>query len=268
MSYFDLPGISATAIKAGATSMLHMRYASMQPSKPPTPAMQLGTIVHAAVLEPVKLPAMIAIWDGPKTGKGWKEYKAENADSIITTTEEMDKVGRMAASVRRNAQCAELIAGCDCEQVLQWEDAAYGPARAKADAIKAGVVIDVKTSRTIDQRSFERQALALGYDLQVGWYLEGAEKCGYGSNGDFWLIVVESSPPFDVMPLRCGYDVIMRGQERAIDIATRYYQCCLRGEWPGVCGEQSDRVWSLPQWALEESDEQDISTGTMEASEL
>lgn len=250
--YLRLDGISATAIKAGAKSMLHMRHA-IQRGRKPTMAMTTGTLTHAAILDPTALLRLAAVWDGgARRGNDYTLFVADNPGKIIVKPEELETVKGMMDAVRANPVAAKLLDGCECETTVTWTGAKYGQAKCRPDAYKRGTLIDLKTVANIDRRAVERQGLNLGYDIQMGWYGHGiAQVHGDDVAGSTWLLYVESSPPFDVYPLKCGFDVIERGEKTAVRIAEQYRACEQAGVFPGVATGHD--VWSLPDWALQES---------------
>jgi hypothetical protein len=252
--YLDLPGISATAIKAGATSMRHMRLAVLSRQEP-TQAMQWGSLVHLAVLEPARLATDVAVWTGGrKFGGQWMEFLELAGERLIVTEAELDKLTEISGAVRRHSEAAKLLSGCEYERTVQWTGEGYGPAKARLDALGTDRVVDVKTTARI--ASAERTAWNLGYHLQLGWYLEGAATVHPGCK-DGYLIFVEAGQPFDVLCLKAGYDVLEKGQVEARRIATEYRRCEEANDWPGI--EAGVRTWSLPAW--EQLDISDDSNG-------
>jgi len=251
--YLNLPGINATSIKQGAVSMLHMRHAMTEPSKPATAAMTMGTLTHSAVLEPTSLLTLAAVWDGgAKRGGAYTGFCAAHPGKIIVTPDELANAKGMMDAVRSNKTARDLLDGCQFETTIQWARDGYGTAKCRPDAIKPGCLIDLKTIRSIERRAVERQALSLGHDIQMGWYGLGVSESVHDDvAGNSWLIYVESSPPYDVLPMLCGHDVIERGLRKAVQIATQYRECEATGIFPGVATERD--VWSLPDWALGES---------------
>ena len=61
--YLSIPAISATAIKQGARSILHMKHVMDGVDKTATKAMSFGTLAHTAVLERDKLKD-VPVWTG------------------------------------------------------------------------------------------------------------------------------------------------------------------------------------------------------------
>jgi hypothetical protein len=263
--YLKLPGLSASVIKAGRKSMRHMRLAATVPTVA-TPAMEWGSLVHKAALEPASLLDEVAVWrGGRKAGKAWDEFQEQAGGRLVCTAADVDKLGGITAAIRRNGKARELLAGCEFETVVRWFTEQYGPARARLDAYKPGCIVDLKTTKRIDTAT--KQAWALGYHLQMAWYTIGVLATQRDAPPpECWLIFVEADAPFDVRPVRCGFDVLEVGHEEAIRIATEYQQCTDRNDWPGV--GKPDEVWNLEPWQQPGAGEVDVSDGTMEASEL
>ena len=270
--YLDMPGISATAIKAGAVSMAHMHIAATRRTAS-TPAMEWGTLVHMAVLEPGRLGSDVAVWDGGRrAGKEYAARVAANSGRHVVKPGQLEELNDISAAVRNHADASRLLAGCKYERVLGWREGG-SVAKARLDGIgtgsgaklssRIGRVIDIKTIANIDQAA--RQCFRYNYHLQMGWYTHGAEFL-YGKTYEAYLIFVESHAPHCVACYRLGYDVLEYGQREAVRIATEYAACQRTGVYTGLPG--GVRVLDLPPWIGEEAAEVDLSDGTMEGAEL
>jgi len=82
--YLSEPAVSASSMKAYLRSPLHYRHQIETPSAP-TPAQQLGTLIHAVVLEPFMARSTYAV--APNIDRRTKarkeahaEFQAANAD--------------------------------------------------------------------------------------------------------------------------------------------------------------------------------------------
>lgn len=228
--YNLLPGIRASAIKAGAVSMKHMRAAMMGQLVKESPALAWGATVHAAILEPERFWQGVAIWQGEaKRGKEWTAFKEAAGDRTILTDTERLNLERLIDAVYSNSAAAGLIEGAEHEVTQTWKDPAYGFGKCRFDGLAAGYWLEVKTTRAIDRRRFASQFYSLGYDLQCGWYSQAAvppRPC--------YMIVAESSPPFDCIVYQIPSDVIAKGLEAAAEIARRYRACEVASLFDGV----------------------------------
>lgn len=244
--YLEVSAISATAIKAGRTSMLHMQHEMTRTVDEPTDAMKLGTLIHTAVLQPARLTTDVSVWDGGRRhGKAWDAFCAEHDGQIIVRPDDCRKADAIAAAVRRNGQASALLAGCEYEHSLLWDDPECGDCKARLDAVKPNVIADLKTTARIG--NVDRMAINAGWYIQLGWY-NRALTARYGpANRELYVIVAESGEPFDVAICRLGNDLAELGEATAVDIATHYRECEQAGVFPGVDGGKL-HVIECPAW--------------------
>lgn len=261
-SYRAKEGISATAIKAAwrqksAPSMAHMRLAMLkrEDDEAPTPAMRWGTLAHAAMLEPAKFAERAQQWrGGRKAGKEWDAFKEGKDQAWIVTPDEYAELEAMQAALRADKFAREIIAkvvATECE--LAWEDERYGKAKAKLDGADSGVVVEYKTTQSIDARMFQGQAYRLGYHLQLSWYWHGLKTVGKREDAEVFVIAQESSPPYCVVCYHVPRCILEQGYQEAAGIAATYRAA----ERAGVfCGPYDViQEYELPRWAYEEEGE-------------
>jgi hypothetical protein len=184
--YGALPGITASAIKAGRTSMRHMRHAMTRArGEAGSPAMRWGTLAHMAILEPQRFLYGAAVWSGARrAGREWDAWQDANAGKTHVTQDELDQLQAMQQAIRRNKDAARLIADCDAfERPIQWDGGdGIGPCKARIDGCGGGymgatgacggLLIEYKTCREIgkDGSKFVRAAEGMGYSHQLAWY--------------------------------------------------------------------------------------------------
>ena len=260
--YKSIRSINATAIKAGATSMLHMREVMEGAGKEPTDAMIMGSLVHAAVLEG-RMPTRI--WDGRKAGKAFDAFEAECQGEVIVTPKEVALLESICKAVQAKPEAMHLINNTMHELSLEWRDVEYGTAKARLDGWEIGAgMVEFKTCKRINPRAFVSQAIALGYDLQLGWYVEGLAKTKLnGMTPEVHIIAAETEKPFDVAVWRVPQAMLNIGRKKAKEIAVRYWECCHLGRYPGVCEGVEELV--LPEWYY--GDElSDMAAGSFESA--
>ena len=247
--YMTMPGLSATALKAGRTSMLHMREVVAGPPKDATPAMRLGTLIHAAILEPQLFIARAAVWTGAqKRGAAWEEFKDRNDSEWIVTEEEYGSMMSISAAVHGHRDAHRLVAETEHEVCVDWSSPRYGAARARFDGYGEHVgLVEVKTTRQIALSAFCRGAYNMGYHLQLGWYQIGAEvNVGHG-NIPVHVIIIEQTRPYDVVVARVPQPILDRGRDEAESIAVNYRICERVHAFSGVADGIVD--YELPTWA-------------------
>jgi exodeoxyribonuclease VIII len=242
--YLAAPGINATSLKAGQTSMLHMRHALIGEPPPPreeTPAMRWGRLVHLAILEPDRLASTLAVWEGGRrAGGAWEQFCDEHNREWIVVPDENADLMRMSAAVHSTPVAHRLIAQSEHERVVTWRDKLYGQGRARLDCLGAAFFADLKTTARIS--GFTRQFFSLGYDVQFGWYHEACQR------QTAWVIVAESVAPWDCAVYQIPPAVLDTGRARAVELAKQYRACEAVGAWPGVDKGAGGGMLPVPAW--------------------
>ena len=110
------PGISKSAICAAridtdTVSMLHMRAEMIRErGDAGTPAMQRGTLAHAALLEPGALLSRCAVWEGEsKRGKEWSAFKEANEGRLIVDQSDLDRIADMSRALRMDPLARDIV---------------------------------------------------------------------------------------------------------------------------------------------------------------
>jgi len=271
--YRAAQGINASSIKSGRVSMRHMHYAMTRESSEPTPAMKYGTLVHLAVLEPLRYTQNIVVWDGGiKAGKAWKEFNSQqeaHCKTIVTVAEAMS-CSKISAAVWANKEAAELLTGAACELSLFWDDPEAGKCKARIDAISDDrlTFIDIKTTSKFNDRGFSRDFVNMGYDIQFGWYSHGIKTVfELAKMPSCAVIYIESCEPFDVCVRWVPASVVKKGYEEAERIAVEYHNSAILDSFPGV-SEQTGQELVLPEWYMEGAEVSLDDVEPMDASEL
>jgi hypothetical protein len=244
--YSKLAGLTATAIKSGATSMLHMRHA-LTVGREDNDALRWGRLVHVAVLQPALLDALPR-WDGgTRRGKAWDAFEEAVGGDDYLMPDDSAKLSGITTATRK--AMTHLPAVKFTEHSLAWTDEAYGLATARIDAIlEGGGILDLKTCAKIRTRSFLAQAEDLGYRLQMGWYAHGAALAGF--TGPAWILAVESKPPHATALYNLKPQLLKEGYEEAAEIARAYRASELLGSFAGpyddVVLEFERPEWTAP----------------------
>ena len=247
--YRKAPGINASAICAGLVSMRHMHHVMTGGERKDSPAMAWGRQAHMAVLQPRMWQANRLVWDlGRKAGKEWEAFAATALDpDFIATTDQDNDLQAMSDAVWAHSECAWLLDGVTTERPIYWHDPRCGACKARIDADKPGYLIDYKTARNIDTVSFFRSVYNLHYVLRMGWYCRGIEATT-GKRPEVYLIVQESSAPWDCYPVHISAAMIKDGEAEAVETAVLYRCCESAGSFPGVAGGLVE--YEPPEWTM------------------
>lgn len=219
-----------------------------------TRQMLLGTLSHVAVLEPQRLDA--AFVEKPqgmdfRTKEG-KEWKAKVGATPVLDEEEARAVRGIRDSIAAHDAAKELLAGTKSEVSLFAEHRTGLWIKGRIDALKDGVICDVKTtSAGADPSAFARQCFSLNYHVSAAWYVALCTLNGLPTPKFHW-IAVETSAPFAVAVYEIDTRALQLGMTVMQDALALIAQCEDEGHWPGYADEVT--TLNLPAWAYKESE--------------
>lgn len=179
-----------------------------------TDAMDIGTVGHAAMLEPhviegvcLEIPARALNKDGHKKGGQWDEFKAANAERILLKPDELRLIrGMFDACYRHPVARRLLLAEGKTEASIFWECSLSGlKRRVRPDKIVDGWGwLNVKTTTAgVDEQSFLRTVRNFRYDIGQEYYRDAGERL-YGERPNHAFLVVEQQPPHRVRLYELG----------------------------------------------------------------
>ena len=163
-----------------------------------TPAMALGTAIHAALLEPDTFADAVIVspYDSFRSAeaKAWKIEK-EAAGVCIVKQDYLNQIEMICQRTTAIDEVADILENTEKELVYRAEINGL-QCQCRFDAIDTDcrIAYDVKTTAKFDK--FDWQVRDLGYDFSAGWY----DAVFYAATGGFlkawnWL-VVETVAPF------------------------------------------------------------------------
>jgi len=255
-AYCQLDAVNASSLKAAAVSPLHYHY-GLTHERPDTAAMAKGRAIHCATLEPDEFPRRYTVWNGARRGKDWLAFEegATDAGLEILTLAEYDDVLATRDAVRAHPDAARYLAAGHAEQTITWVDRDTDlPCKARIDFITpgaGGVVVDLKTSRDIGDRSFGKTTHDLLYHMSAAHYIAGMRAIT-GEDWRFVFIAVESNPPHDVRVGPLSEDAIYCGEQEAARLLRLVADCTASGEWPGAFPDED--TFDLPAWYYAEEE--------------
>jgi hypothetical protein len=222
LEYRQHEGLGSTDVKNLLVSPTLFKYRRANPTIQ-TPAMSLGSAIHAEILEPEKK----LVWPEPVNArtKAGKEMKADaDAAGKISLTEDQHAI---LFSVQRWIREFR-------KQFSHWEreypvTAMYGdvPIKGLLDAYDefSESVVDIKTlSIQLDAKEVFRYAYNFGFHIQAGHYanvLERAEK----PLTSFEFVCIQTVPPFGVVQISVPKEIIEIGKQKAVEAYTAFWNC-------------------------------------------
>jgi len=222
-----------------------------------TAAMLRGRATHLAVFEPDRLPLDVAVWtNGDRRGNAWKEFESANAGRIILKAEEYEECLRVRDAVRSNSVFAPFLATGKAEQTIRWTDAETRlPCKGRVDWLnldhpQGPVIVDLKTTRSIETRAFCTSAAKLGYHLQLAHYRNGVKAIHGLDYVRVVIIAVEATAPYDsVLYEYADGDMAAAADELAsLLVRLKYHRDT--DTWPGRYPEA--QTLPIPPWVYGE----------------
>lgn len=239
-------------------SPAHYREYVVNPPEP-TPAMQLGTAFHMALLEQDLFQRSFVI--APKFDRRTKEgkeaaaaWEAENAGKTCLTADQMAAIEEMVASVRQHSGAASLLSSGMAEMSGFWIDGETGiECKCRPDFLAmAGEtitgIVDVKTCCDASADGFSRAIATLGYDIQAAFYQDGL-KAVTGRTVPFYFIAVEKEAPYAVAAYKASEEVIEVGRAKYRGALQLLKWCRENNQWPAYQPNGEIETINLPRWA-------------------
>lgn len=261
--YHDRGDISASDLKVMAKSWRKFEAHKILKTlrREPTPAMELGTAIHAAVLEPERFAhEFVTEPELDRRTKAYKEWKSSVHQHMtcVRKTDMATVVSCRDSLYRHPIIRPYLEADGRCEVSHYWTDAPTDvPCKFRPDKIipKAGVILDLKTTQDVD--GFDRACADFGYHLQAAHYLSGAEEKYGGEDWVFLFAIVETNPPYRCRAVCLDEESLGVGFDTRERLLSEYVHRLNNDDWMDeiiVDGERyTEReliTMKLPNWFL------------------
>jgi len=225
----------------------------------PTPAMEFGTAVHTAVLEPERFMASYAVTPKfdrrTKTGKEEAAlWDAENAGKIALTADQWDSIGRMKANLEAHAGAELLFSEGHAELSAFTTDPETGiEVKCRPDWIRVDEevvsIVDLKTACEAGREAFARSIANFGYDVQAALYTDIIRAVTGKKEVAFFFAVVEKDAPHAVAVYRASDELVEVGREKYRGALQLLKWCRENQQWPGYQPRGEIESIDLPPWA-------------------
>lgn len=224
-----------------------------QKKRVPTKAMQIGTAIHCAILEPEKFQEQYILMPNIKT-KASKEYKdlvKENPFIEIITGKDAKNLKGMMSAIDSNDEAKRLLSLDGwCEVSGFHTDPETGvKLRHRFDKLtKCGIGIDLKKTQSVSPEELSKTIYKYGYDMQDSLYSDAYEVISGKPLKAFYFIFIEEEYPHEiaVVSLDDVSKYIGRDQYQNLLIDYSYYMAN-----PEMANNNAPmQTISLPEWAL------------------
>lgn len=217
------------------------------PKKERSSALDVGQMVHDALLEPEKLSKYVCddlfLSLGSRATKAYKEaverYEAENPDKILIKKDDYEQVYSMVKSALSIDLVKTLLSGGKPEQSYYWTNKETGIlCKARPDYVKVGnksYVVEVKT--TADIHGFERQIAKMKYHIQASQFLEGIQAVTQCDPMELKYIIIAIGKSYPYTPRIMMFDpatLIFSEKQRIMTLET-LKKCLITKVFPKKC---------------------------------
>jgi hypothetical protein len=263
--YRAAPGIGQSLLKAFDAEPTPAHFIeSLSRPKEVTEAMEFGTILHTAILQPDLLSEAYYVkpepWDGRTTA--CKVWKTAHQDRPVITKEQEDSIPKIKETVLSLPVAGDIIRTGQKEVSFFKRDEETGLLlKCRVDAIATDTdgnthLVDLKKVRRAHAAAerFSVQCVDRGYDVQCASYLHitGASR--------FVFVAMEDEPPFDAELWELDAKDVAEGLMKWRSMLSRYAAAVAEGTWPGYT--RAVKKLTLPPWAkLKERREADVIYG-------
>ena len=278
--YHADPAISSSRIKTFSASTLRYLYDQANPPEP-SPAMQLGTAAHCAILEPEKFADEFAI--APESikmrrGKAWDAFLEKNPAKAILTASEAETVRQIGDHVRRSPVAAPLVKGGIAEMSCFWPivfeavNGDYIPTsfrrfkeadpderarrfvklmfKVRPDYLPGlARVVDLKTTNDPTPESFAKAVINYKYHWSAFLYCGIISAATKIPHNDFYWIAAQNCPPFEVNVYRATPEHFTLAQAQLTPILSDIARRTHSGDWVPI-GEKEVLTLDVPRWAF------------------
>lgn len=227
-----LAPVHFSTLKFMAQSPAHYLYAATH-EPPQSAAFRLGSAVDALCIGEGERVVCCSVRRGTKAHTEFLETAPENG--IILTSAEFDKATEMADAIVRHKATStpsamELLAG-ERQRFVEWRWLGRHCA-GTPDVFTLEHLVELKTGQTAQPDRFMASARFYGYHGQLAWYRRALIECGFGTPASYWIVAVESAPPFPVTVFRLTDNALDLGERMCRAWMERLLVCEASDTWP------------------------------------
>lgn len=247
-------GANQSHLKKIIESPAHYQ-ASLKYKLIPTPSMEMGTALHTLVLDGheafkagyVKKPDGLSL--ATKEGKEWKASLGRKKVLVEGGKDDpWNSVIGMGDALRR----LEWFSGADEDYIKYNEVSVYWDwegvrckARLDRVLVDEGIVLDLKTTDSVEPELFSKKVVGLGYDFQASFYAKAAEEA-FGRPFRFIFVAIERRAPYTCDLFEASQDMLDEGHAKCVAALRLLKTCQATNEWPGK--QPTIRTLDYPSW--------------------
>jgi len=218
----------------------------------PTPAMELGTLLHTAILEPEKLDSnyVICPFDSYRTNeaRAWKEDIEAQGKSVVKEAELSS--ARFAAETFWADPLLYHIQEGFATEVAYYAPLGNVQCKGLIDIVPNGgnSLVDLKTTASIESLdNLTKMVYSRGYHWQAAMYLDLYNAVTGENRDDFQIVFMESTYPFEIAVVNLSKKYIDLGRAGYMNALMKWQDCVAIEVFPPAipCAIEIDP----PNWA-------------------
>jgi len=263
--YHAYEGLSSTGVKNILRSPAHYAADSFERTR----AMEVGSAIHAAVLEPEYFKEQYVLAEDipDRRQKDYKQLVAMKStkdsdgestgdgSQYVFIKSEIDNLRGMYRSVKRNKTAmaiymqdgfSELAAFIECPVTGVLMKCKFDRITAETD-----ISLDLKKTQDARKEAFTRSIGNYGYYISAAYYSH-IYKLLTGCDLSFKYNAVEEKAPWGSKVYTADAGSILMGEMKFNEALLIYKECLEKNEWPSY--EDEDTEISVPNWVVYELD--------------
>lgn len=255
--YHDSEGVSKSSLDLIHRSPAHYYHRSPYV---PSRAMEIGTAIHTAILEPDAYETDYVLLDvDARTASEYKQAVKAVGSGRVLVKKEWQHVEGVATAVAMDPHAGPLFEGEGHNELSVIVENEHGiTLRCRFDRLlKRGdrwLAVDLKKTRDARPDKFSRSVTDYRYHVQVAWYSRVAALAGIDLAG-FVFVAVEDAPPHGVRVYVIDDESVEIGRREAMEDLRVYTECVRSGHWPVY--DTGPQLIGITPWAMRQAMEQE-----------
>lgn len=260
--YHSYPeGVSSSGLKDVLRSPAHYFF---REQSEPSRAMEIGTAIHTALLEPERFKTDYVLLKEVKDRRAseYKEAVKVHGSELVLTGKEADNVAGMQEAVLANPLMSSRLNGKGWRELSLFvrDPETQVLVRVRFDLLlEDGTIVDVKKTQDARPDAFSRAIDNYGYDLSAALYADALE-WATGEPATFEFAAVEEKLPHGHKLYQPCTTTLQEGRRKYKEALGVFAECTSSGVWPSLPCEAPEII-SLPSYRMAQIENELIDGG-------
>ena len=220
--------------------------------KPQTKAMEIGTAIHCAVLEPEKFESEYLLLPDvhAKTLKAYKDAVADNPDKKVINGTDAKNINGMINALQCYKRASELLSlDGHCElSGFHIDESGIGLRHRFDKLTHCGIGIDLKKTQSVAPEDLSKTINDYGYHMQCALYSDAYQAITGKPLKAFYFIFVEESYPHEVAVVYLDDVSEHIGRENYKALLEKYQDVIENRD--SYLSSSDELMVSLPEWVI------------------